>query len=208
MKIEVDDDFLKRIEDAVASGAVFNTEIAKVIGVNVPAFENILYGRRKDGEREKSVINEAIKKGMKRQPGNIIRVAELSLLKKIQGYTQRVVSKEVRTFKYEQIEVPRYDKNGNEYTVWDFKRDEKGQKIPVLDEEGNHEWEITTMELKDHVVTPSDPAIFFALDNLSRRLDKGQERRWTNKDVIDALKDKIGKGVIKIGFPEEKATDE
>jgi len=84
--IEVNEEFLSWVEDAVASGAENCREISDSIGVKYKTFRQIKYGKRKNGKEEKRRIETAIKKGKERQRRNIFRKAEYNLIKLIEGY--------------------------------------------------------------------------------------------------------------------------
>jgi len=85
--IKLDENLLLLVENAIASGAQTDSEIAKAVGLKLAVFRNIKYGKRKNGKIEKSKMANAIKKGQARQRETIFQKAEYSLIKKIEGYT-------------------------------------------------------------------------------------------------------------------------
>ena len=84
--IKVDEEFLSQLEDAVANGVQTIVKMAESVAVSKTTFERMLYGKRENGEKEKELIKEAIKKGKRRYFPAIRRLAENELVKRVQGY--------------------------------------------------------------------------------------------------------------------------
>jgi hypothetical protein len=92
---QLTEDILNAIEDAVANGATTNKEIAKSLGWAYQKFINWKQGKRVDGENEKTKIDQAIKKGEKRQLKYFLKLAENTHPKLLTGYHEEETKTEV-----------------------------------------------------------------------------------------------------------------
>lgn len=120
-RIEFDDQFFIRLENAIANGCDTNKKMADAVGFNVGTFKNYRYGRGKSSKRNDYIvpIESTIKKGLLRRQESLIKISEDSLVKLVKGYSYEETTHE------EQLLPDGRDDTGVEL----FKRIIKNKKV-------------------------------------------------------------------------------
>jgi len=103
--IQVDEEFLDTLEDAVANGANTIDSQAKALGLTNTTYQKLYYGKRKNGKEEKGKICDAIKRGVSRSYPALLRLTEREYIKRLQGYY--VTEEETNIFYQEGEEISR-----------------------------------------------------------------------------------------------------
>lgn len=86
MADDITEHLLLCLENAVADGCSINAEMAKAIGWSESKFISVRYGKRVNGDDERTRTSNAIKKGEERRTENFLAIAENSLKKLLAGY--------------------------------------------------------------------------------------------------------------------------
>ena len=185
-RYEVTTELLHAIEDVTAAGAGSIREIAEFVGIPLGTFRNLVEGRRKNGHIEKGEIKRALKKGYARQIPRFVAEAETALSRKVNGETWFECSKEVRAYLWKKEKIVRKVKRNKkevEDVEYNTLYDDNGDRIPLLDDEGNQRFQITEREFQEKSRAPSDAAIFFTLVNGSRQLTPdGEIPKWLHNN--------------------------
>lgn len=96
--IEVDNEFLNHLENAVANGADTLQKQADAMGLKLRTYNDLHYGKRKNGKEESAKIRNAIKKGIVRCYPELQKLSETELVKRLKGYYVEEVDEEISEY--------------------------------------------------------------------------------------------------------------
>ena len=99
-KYVITDEFYDAIENAYANGCQDLAELCKILGVNKNTFNGWYYDEVRDTEDDpvSKKIGNAVKRGIERQPTQLLKLADIGMRKLLAGYEfEEVTTEKIET---------------------------------------------------------------------------------------------------------------